>query len=276
MNVLLAILMAIVFSVTPAIAESPDATTIVKQVKEIFEPLRSSTRKVVVTSTCKIEGSQKNESIQFVAGEARKTFPNGKRILLVMLKPQSVKGNTYLFWEPEKQQNFITLFYSPFLRRVREFLPVELYDRFLDTNFTYADVGFVRFHEHYKLLGEEEHAGVHAYKVVEELPHERSYYSHIYIWVAADSFLPLQRDYYDTGGRLWKTELFKEVVTINNVPTPLLIQMKDRDGFSTDLKVTEVKYDVEIPDELFNPNLLSKAVDSPLWQGYGSQTTKDK
>jgi hypothetical protein len=60
------------------------------------------------------------------------------------------------------------------------------------------------------------------------------------------------------------------------MPTPLLIQMKDRDGFSTDLKVTEVKYDVEIPDELFNPNLLSKAVDSPLWQGYGSQTTKDK
>jgi len=266
---MLVFLITILFAVTPAMSEPPDGITILKQMKKAFEPPRPSARKVVVSSTFK------NETVQFVAGQARKTFSDGKRILMVMLGPESVRGNAYLFWEREKQSNLM-LAYFPFIRRIREFLPVELYGRFLGTNFTYADLGFVRFHEDYKLLGDEEHAGVRAYKVVEKLPHERLYYSHIYVWVAVDSFLPLQRDYYDTGGRLWKTELFKEVVTINNVPTPLLIQMKDRDGSSTDLKVTEVQYDVKIPDELFNPNLLPKAVESPLWQGYGSQATKDK
>jgi outer membrane lipoprotein-sorting protein len=269
MNILLVILMTIVFTVTPAIAESPNVTTIVKQMKEVFEPSRPSTRKVVISSTFK------NESIQFVAGQARKMFPNGKRIIWVMLEPASIRGNTYLFWEREKQPNFMYV-YLPFIRRVREFSPVELYEHFLNTDFTYADLGFVRLHEHYKLLGEEKLGGVRTYKVEERLPHERLYYSHIYIWVAADSFLPLQRDYYDTEGRLWKTEFFKELATINNVPTPLLTQMKNKDGSSTDLKVTEVQYDVKIPDELFDPNLLPKAVESPLWQGYGSQATKDK
>jgi hypothetical protein len=275
MNVLLAILMTIIFTITPAIAESPNVTTIVKQMKEVFEPSRPSTRKVLVSSTLKIENIQKNERIEFVAGQARKTFLNGKRTLWVMLEPERIRGNTYLFWERERQPN-VMLAYFPFMRRVREFLPVEVYDRFLDTNFTYSDLGFVRLHEHYKLLGEERLGGVRAYKVEERLPRERLYYSHIYIWVAVDSFLPLQRNYYDTEGRLWKTELFREVVTINNVPTPLLIQMKDRDGYSTDLKVTEVQYDVNIPDELFNANLLPKAVESPLWKGYGPQATQDR
>jgi hypothetical protein len=69
----------------------------------------------------------------------------------------------------------------------------------------------------------------------------------------------------EDSGRLWKTELFKEVVTINHVPTPLLIRMKNRDGASTDFKVTKVEYDVKIPDALFDPNLLPKVINSPLW-----------
>lgn len=264
MGTLLWILVAIVLAVTPAMAEPPSMMTIVKQMKAVFEPSSPSTSKVIISSTSKVAGSERNERIQFLCGQARKMFPDGKRMLLVMLEPGSIRGNTYLFRERDKQPNF-TLIYLPFIRRVRELLPVELYDRFLDTDFTYADLGFVRLHENYRLLGEENFAGVRAYKVEESFPHERSHYSRIIIWVAADSFLPLQREYYDTEGRPWKTERFKEVVTINNIPTPLLIQMKDRDGNSTELKVTEVQYDVKISDDLFDPNLLPKVVDSPIW-----------
>ena len=42
-------------------------------------------------------------------------------------------------------------------------MPVDIYQRFLGTDFTYADLGFVRLHEMYKLLGEEELNGVQAY-----------------------------------------------------------------------------------------------------------------
>jgi outer membrane lipoprotein-sorting protein len=249
---------AILFVVSPAMSQPPEGIAILRQMKEVFEPSRPSLRKVVVSSDFK---GYRN---QFVVGEARKTFPVGKRRVLVLLEPESVRGNTYLFWEREKQPNFMYV-YFPVIRRVREMMPVQLYGNFLGTDFTYADLGFVRLHEHYRLLGEEEHGGIRAYKVEEKFTGEALYYSRIIIWVAADSFLPLRRDYYDAAGRLSKTELFKEVITFNNVPTPLLIRMRDRDGAITDFKVTKVEYDVKIPDDLFDPNLLPKVINSPLW-----------
>ena len=46
------------------------------------------------------------------------------------------------------------------------------------------------------------------------------------------SLLPLQRDYYDVAGNLWKTELFEEE-KIDGVPTAIRIQMKDLQGKSS-------------------------------------------
>jgi len=269
MGPLLAIIITFLIMVTPGSAAVPDMTTILRQMKQVLEPTNSSTRRVVISS------SFQNQTDQFVAAQARKMFPDGKRILWVMLEPESVRGTTYLFWERQKLPN-VTLAYFPFIRRVREFLPVESYGRFFGTDFTFADLGFVRVHNNYKFWGKEEFGGIPAYKVEERFPEERLFYSRILIWLAADSFLPLQREYYDLKGRLWKTEFFKEVVKINTIATPLLIQMKDRDGYSTDLKVTEVQYDVKIPDDLFNPDQLPQAINYPVWQTYGPGTGQSK
>ena len=128
--------------VTSGSAAAPDMTTILRQMKQILEPTSTSTRRVVISS------SFQNQTDQFVAAQARKMFPDGKRILWVMLEPESVRGTTYLFWERQKLPNF-TLVYFPFIRRVREFLPVESYGRFFGTDFTFADLGFVRVHNNY-------------------------------------------------------------------------------------------------------------------------------
>jgi outer membrane lipoprotein-sorting protein len=67
-------------------------------------------------------------------------------------------------------------------------------------------------------------------------------------------------------GTLWKTELFEEE-TIDGVPTPMRMQMKDLQGkSSTELRVSDIRYDVEVPDALFDPVKLSTAVSSPVWQ----------
>jgi hypothetical protein len=44
-------------------------------------------------------------------------------------------------------------------------------------------------------------------------------------------------------------------------------------GTSTELRVSEVRYDIDLPEELFVPERLPRAVASPLWQGYGSRAT---
>lgn len=72
------------------------------------------------------------------------------------------------------------------------------------------------------------------------------------------------------------TETF-EVTTIDGVPTPIRIVMKDLQAkTSTVQQIDNVKYDGEIPDALFDPMKLPAAADSPLWQPSGAQAAAGK
>src|SRR5690349_7783220 len=126
------LVIALVLAVVPgkALAVPPDVMTIVKQMKEVFEPVRPSTRKVVMTM------SAEGEKVQWVAGEARKEFPEGKRMVMVMLEPESVKVMGYLIAEPKNQPSRIWV-YLPAIRRVRDLAPVDAYEHFLGADFTY-------------------------------------------------------------------------------------------------------------------------------------------
>ena len=63
-----------------------------------------------------------------------------------------------------------------------------------------ADLGFLRLEASYRLLGEEQHTGVRAYKVEEAIPQDRAYYSRIITWVAADTMHALE-----LGGELYSS-----------------------------------------------------------------------
>ena len=278
-TILSIILITIIFAVTPAFAEPPKTIAIaeptsgmvcVTKMKDAFEPGRSSLRRVVVSTT-----DQHGEKVQFIGGQAYKNFPDGKRMVLTMLEPKDIRGLAYLFWERENRlDNWV---YLPFIRRVREIKGDQAYDHFLGTEFTVSDIGLIRLPKACELVEVTEYAGVRAYKVEEKVLPGGLYYSRIITWIRTDSFLPLQRDYYDIGGRLWKTAFFKEVTTIDKVPTPLLIEMKDlQSGYVTDFKITNVANDVNIPDEFFDPKQLSKVANSPLWKAYSSQPPKGK
>lgn len=263
------LLTGILYGPRAAVA-APDVMAIVDQMKAVFEPPRPSIRKVEIT----VSNNEGQEEAEWTAGIARKQLADGKRSLIVMLEPQSVRGNALLLWEREKQADSMVV-YSPVLRRVRRIVPVDAYEHFMDTDFTYADLGFVSRRGTYRLLGEEEHAGVHAYKI-EEAPKEQWYYSRTVTWVNADSLLPLQRDYYDTAGRLWKTVLFEQVSIIDGVPTPLRLRMQDlQQDTSTELTMSEVRYDADLPEALFEPSGLPQVATSPLWQPYRTQATAD-
>lgn len=244
-------------------AADPDVMSIVNRMKAAFEPVRPSVRKLVIT----VSGDTGQDQARWVAAVARKELPDGKRSLFLVLEPESLRGNALLIWERQGQEDMMWI-YGPAVRRVRAIVPVEKYERFLRTDFTYADLGFVSLQGAYRFLGEEQHAGVRAYKI-EEVPKDQWYYSRIITWVAADSLLPLQRDYYDRAGQLWKTELFEQVTVINGIPTPLRIRMLDvQQDSSTELQMSEVRYDVELPDELFDPKRLPDVMTLPLWQPY--------
>jgi len=248
------------FTTARATASPPDVKTIVGKMKAGLEPARPSACRIDMTMH-----SPLGDSTPWVARQARKQLADGSRVLTVIVEPESVRGVALLIWE-RKDGTAAQWLYLPFVRRVRKVAPAGAYETFLNTDFTYYDLGFVGLHDRgFELLGEELHNEMPAYKV-QEMPRNPWYYSRIVSWVAKDSFLPLQRDYYDPAGALWKTERFEEITAVDGVRTPLRITMEDHDERTkTELKVSAVRYDATIPDELFDPDKLPQVVSHPLW-----------
>lgn len=252
------ILLAAVFFtlqiLTASHAADPDAKTILNKMKAAIEPEIASTR----TLTFLIKDHDK-VTTSWMAREARKALPDGKRTLLVMIEPLEVKGLARLVWEREGDIN-IQWVYLPALKRITKIVPVNSYDSFQGTDFTYSDFGFIDVRGTHKLLEMAERDGESVYKV-ETIPEDSSYYSRIVTWVSPKSFLPLERELFDITGRLWKRQLFEEVTVINNIPTPLLVRMENVQALtSTDYKVSEVCYGAGLPDEIFQPKGLTNAL----------------
>jgi hypothetical protein len=259
----LALAMALVLlgsAPSPLFAAPPDMNVLMEKMKAALEPARPSTRKIIMAVT------SEGKTVEWTAAQARKKLPDGKRVLTVALAPEGIQGVALLDWERAKppQEQWI---YLPALRRVRKIFPVTAFQPFLDTDFTYYDLGFVELDDRgFTFLAEETHDGVRSYKV-QQIPNNPWYYSRIVTWVAADTFHPLERDYYDPGKQLWKVERFENITTIDGVPTALKIVMKDvQQGGSSELRVSHVRYDVVVPDDIFKPGFLPKAASHPLWE----------
>jgi hypothetical protein len=253
------VLVLLVLTASTTIAGPPDVQTIVQRMKAALEPERSNTRDIVMVTRTG------GESVQWTARQARKKLGDGKRMLTVLLAPTDVKGFALLTWERRDKDADAQWLYLPFLRRVREILPVATFESFLGTDFTTSDLGFINLrHRKFSLLAEEKLGNEQTYKIQEVLDDPR-YYSRIVTWVAANSMLPLRRDYYDVGNTLWKTEVYEDVKSIDGVPTPLHIRMEDKQtGASTELQVSNVRYDAEIPDSLFDPQRLPEVAKQPF------------
>jgi hypothetical protein len=149
---------------------------------------------------------------------------------------------------------------------VRKIVPLDGQEAFLGSDFTYYDLGIVDRHAQHRLLGEETHDGVRAYRV-EEIPRSRWYYSRLVTWVAVESGFPIEREFYDPAGQLWKVERFEQITAIDGVPTVLRMRMEDRlQQGSTVIDVSGVRYGADVPDALFEPAALPDTAAAPIWQ----------
>ncbi len=258
-----AIVLVVAFfaAVVPAGAAPLSGKALVEKMHAALEPARTSTRKLTIVVKAV---APETESTEWTAGQARKKLPDGARILTVVLAPESVKGMALLVQQQEKGPDRQWV-YVPAIRRVRELVPVESHESFLSTDFTYADLGFVRRDASYKVLGSETRDGVRTSKI-EAVPRDQWYYSRIDTWIASDSSLPIRREFHDPAGLLRKVETWGQVTRVDGTSLPLLVRMEDvRQGGSTDLRVGDVVWDREPPDDLFEPRNLPKAAASPVW-----------
>ncbi|HEV7734489.1 MAG TPA: outer membrane lipoprotein-sorting protein [Candidatus Binatia bacterium] len=243
-------------------AQPPDADTIIKGMKTALEPPRASTRQIVLT----ISGVD-NETTKWTAVQARKPVLGKPRTLTVVISPADGRGISSLIHDGKKPGVEDLALWIPMVRRVRELVPLGAFEPFLQSDFTYSDLGLVGLGGTHKLIATEKKNGKDAYKV-ETVPGLNWYYSKVVTWVDTKSMMPVENDYYDPAGQLWKVETIDSVSVIDGAPVALGVTMKDvQTKTQTVLAVTNVKFDVELPDSLFAPENLPKSIQSPVFAG---------
>ncbi len=247
-----------------AAADSPDALTIIKQMKAALEPARASVRQLTFTMSV-----EHGERVSWTAVEAGKVVGGDGYILMVMLAPTDAAGIAWLVQRGEGDKSDTEWIYMPTLRRTRKLTGPDAYEAFLGTDFTHADLGFESVRGTFKLAASGKHDGVAAYRV-EAIPADRWYYQRILTWVDAATKLPMERAFYDASNTLWKTERYEQVTTIEGLPTPLRIVMRnEQTGDTSEIQVKAVRYDVDVPDALFDPDGLRAVPAAPVWKTLG-------
>jgi len=260
-RVLLALATIILF-VGSAMAAEPDVPTIVKKMKQGLQGPENAVRLL----TMKVNSSNGGTSVEWKMAQANGTANDARWILTVVLDPQGAKGMAFLDRQKAHQTSTMKYIYLPATKRVMQYNPVQGYDSFFATDFTYQDLGFVALGGGgEKLVGTETREGKQVYKL-EDHPINSPYYSKVVSYVLTDSMLPLERDFYDRAGRLFKTERCT-VENVDGLPTITKIVMDNANsGGSSEIDVTKVIRDKQPPTDLFDPAHLSKVADHPFWK----------
>jgi hypothetical protein len=230
------------------------AAQIIADMKRALEPDRASIRTIEMV----IRGPD-GADVRWSARQARRYIDGSHGIVTALVGPESVRGFALLALRGKDSKETLWM-YAPLVRRVRRLVGIDRFQPFLGSDFSIGELAsFDVVDRNYELAGEEEIDGVAAHKIVERVA-EPTPYSRIETWVSVDRHLPILRRYYDRAGELWKVARFDDVAVIDGVPTVLHATTKDEQaGGSSEMKVSEVKYDSEVSAKLFEPAELGNA-----------------
>jgi hypothetical protein len=258
-NILLAFVLLWCLPRAAAPAEPPDVKSLVSKMKAALEPPKSSLRQIKLSISGEDGGTT-----QWSLAQARKTIDGQGRMLNVVLAPADDRGIASLVLDGKPP---VTALYVPAVRRVRTLVPLGGYEPVLGSDFTYADLGFVRLNDKYAYVGAEKKNGRDAWKV-EQVIDNPWYYSKIVSWVDQENSLPIERNYYDPAGQLWKVETFESVTNIDDQPVALKVTMRDKQtGGTSVVDVSNLRFGVDLPDTLFKREALPAATNAPIWAG---------
>ncbi|MFH1415774.1 MAG: outer membrane lipoprotein-sorting protein [Elusimicrobiota bacterium] len=185
----------------------------------------------------------------------------GEKNLIRYLEPVRAKGQAMLMLNNADD----IWAYFPRTKRVRKLATHAKRQKMEGSDFSYEDMGSGdEFIEEYDstLIGTEKKEDYECYKMELSRKEESDTgYSKLIIWIIKENYVPLVIDYYDLddSGLLKKTLIQYDVKMIENIPTAHKMIMYNRlDTTQTEMELIEVKYNVELDDDLFTERSLRK------------------
>lgn len=178
----------------------------------------------------------------------------GEKSLMKYVKPKRVKDQAILMLNNADD----IWVYFPRTRRVRKLATHAKKQKLEGSDFSYEDLGSSdEFIDEYDavLHRDEKKQGKVCNKLeLTRKPKSSAGYSRILMWVDKETFVPLVIDYYhDVDPELWEKELVcSGIELIDGIYTPMKIVMYNKlDNTHTSMEFIEIRYDVDLPDNLF-------------------------
>ena len=190
-----------------------------------------------------------------------KRYSNGNyksKSLLRFIKPDIVKGTSFLIWSDRSGGNDQWLF-LPKLKTAKQIESKAKTQRFMNTEFSYEDLeSFNQSDEQYFLKDEENLNDQHCY-IVEVIGHTQTQYKRRLAWIDSEDWLLRRVEFYDKSNKLFKVLTINEYKNFENHNFSTKLIMKNiQTGSHTVMDVSDIKYNIDLPDRYFTKESLVK------------------
>ncbi len=183
---------------------------------------------------------------------------------IVFLSPPDIRGTAFLSIENPKGADKTQFLYLPSLGRVRRITSKQKANSFVNTDYSYEDIGrrwpAKDFH---KLIGEDSILGRPCY-VLESVPKKEgeSQYSKRICYIDKETGLSLRREFFDKKGRKIREMRVNKISVVDGIPTVIDSEMIDlRTGHKTVMKVKDVRYNQGLPDKVFSVRYMKSLIE---------------
>ena len=178
--------------------------------------------------------------------------------------PGDVKGTGFLTWDYDQAgKEDDKWLYLPSMKKTRRISgSSSKTDYFMGTDFTYDDMGGRSVDEDKHTLLREETRDGHKCWVVESVPNDlHEVYSRKVTWIRQDSDTGVYCEFYDKLGKLHRVMTVTDLQKVEGFWTVMKMEMKNvQSGHSTQITVSEPKYDIKVDKSLFTVAKLEKGL----------------
>jgi len=180
-----------------------------------------------------------------------------QKLYVYFHRPADVNKMVFMVWKHVGKDDDRWL-YLPSLDLVNRIAAADKRTSFVGSDFFYEDVSG-------RDINEDEHELIKTtenYFVLKNTPKntdsvEFSYYQ---MWIYRKTFLPVKTEYFDKKGEKYRVYEAKKVESIDGYPTVVRSTMTDlRTESTTSMEYKNVKYNIDLPEEIFTERYLRNA-----------------
>lgn len=210
--------------------------------------------------TMTLRNKKGQEVVRQMRSKSLEVEGDGDKGLTVFDTPLDVKGTAFLSFSHIVGDDDQWIF-LPAVKRVKRIASRNKSGPFLGSEFAFEDLSSFEVEKNtYKYLRDEEYKGMNT-SVVEMYPRDKySGYTRVQAWIDTEHYRVHKIDYYDRRDTLLKTlsiedyKLYKDKYW--RAHKQLMVNHKT--GKSTDIAITNLRFDTGLTDSDFNENKLSR------------------